>query len=145
MANENTVLSMEGYSTADVKITFNDLELPGITNFELNLEQSKNNNLGMGVNPVSRSRSQKEYSGSLEMDYDTKKRLLENFANTDNVLTSIPPGLLEITLARTDGGFEKISVPFMEFNGDGISGSQGDENLTKSVDIIFAGINQTTI
>lgn len=140
MSNNNTPFQLNGFSYADAKATFNGIELPGCTAFEFLRNQSKANNYGFGKNPVSRSRNNVEYSGSLEMDYDTQK-LLENLSAT-GLLSDVPAGVLIFSLEKADGGKEVITLPFFEFMGDGISGSQGDENLTQSIDVIFGGYSK---
>jgi hypothetical protein len=137
MGQNNTPFVLNGYSYADCKATFNGVDLPGVTSFELNAPQNKANNYGLGQNPISRSRGNKEFSGSMEMDYDTQN-LLAGLSPT-GLLTDIPSGVLVFSLEKDDGGKEIITMPFFEFSGDGLSGSQGDENLTHSIDVIFGG------
>lgn len=135
MGQKNTAFVLNGYSYADGKATFNGVELPGITSFEFNAPQNKSNNYGLGQNPVSRSRNNKEYNGTLEMDYDTQK-LLEGQSPTA-LLTDIPSGVMIFSLERADGGKEIITMGFFEFMADGLSGSQGDDSLTHAIDTIF--------
>jgi len=142
MANNNAAFQLNGFSYADGKATFNGLELPGVTSFEFNPTQSKTNNYGLGKNPVSRSRNNVEYSGSMEMDYDTQK-ILSQLSPT-GLLIDVPVGVMVFTLERADGDKEIITMPFFEFQGDGIGGTQGDENLTQSIDVIFGGYSKET-
>lgn len=142
MANNNTTLALNGYSYADGKAVFDGLELPGVTSFEFTHNQGKVNNYGFGVNPTSRSRNIKEYSGSMTMDYDTMK-ILESLSPT-GLLSDVPTGVMVLTLENANGTTEVMTLNFFEFNGDGLSGSQGDDNLTQSVDIIFAGMSKAT-
>lgn len=142
MSNNNSAFQLNGYSYADGKATFNGIDLPGVTSFEFNPTQTKTNNYGLGKNPVSRSRGAVEYAGSLEMDYDTQK-LLGNLSPT-GLLIDVPVGVMIFTLEREDGGKEIITMPFFEFQGDGISGTQGDENLTQSIDVIYGGYSKET-
>ena len=137
MGQNNTAFNLNGYSYADAKVTFNGIELPGITSFEFSSPQPKSNNYGLGKNPVSRSRGRVEYSGSLEMDYDTQN-LLEGLSPT-GLLKDIPAGVVVMSLEKADGGKETVTMPFFEFASDGLSGSEGDENLTGSIDVIFGG------
>lgn len=142
MGQNNTAFVLNGYSYADGKAEFNGVELPGITSFDFSAPQTKSNNYGLGANPVSRSKGNKEYSGSLEMDYDTQN-LLAGQSPTGK-LVDIPAGIMIFSLERADGGKEIITMPFFEFGGDGLSGSQGDENLTQSIDVIFGGYTKQT-
>jgi hypothetical protein len=137
MGRNNTGFVINGYSYADGKATFNGVELPGVTSFEYAATQGKSNNYGLGQNPVSRSRGNKEFSGSMEIDFDTQNLLARQSAT--GLLTDIPAGVMILSLEKEDGGKEVVTMPFFEFQGDGISGSQGDENLTQSIDIIFGG------
>lgn len=135
MPQNNTGFTLNGYSYADGKATFNGIDLPGVTSFDFNATQQKSNNYGLGANPVSRSRGNREFTGSIEMDYDTQKALSK--ISVTNLIKDLPYGVMIFTLEREDGGKEIITMPFFEFMGDGISGSQGDENLTHSIDVIF--------
>ena len=135
MGAKNTAFAINGYSYADGKATFNGVELPGITSFEFKRDQAKTNNYGFGKFPVSRSRGKVEFTGTLELDWDTQ-RVLENFAPT-KLLADVPVGIMIFSLERPDGGKETITMTAFEFNGDGLSGSEGDENLTGSIDVIF--------
>lgn len=135
MANNNAAFSLNGYSYADAKVIFDGIELPGVTSFDFTVTKTKTNNYGLGSNPVSRSRGKKEYSGSIEMDFDTSK-LLQALSPT-GLLTEVPAGILVMTLSNADDTFETITIGFFEFNGDGITGTEGDENLTQSIDVIF--------
>ena len=142
MARNNTAFVINGYSYADAKCTFNGIELPGVTSFDFQEAQAKTNNYGMGKNAVSRSRGIVEQSGSIEMDYDTEN--LISVLSPDGKLHSIPPGLMVTSLEKFDGGKEVVTLPFFEFKGDGVGGSQGDDNLTNSVDVIFGSMQKTS-
>lgn len=142
MGQNNTAFVLNGYSYADAKLEFNGIDLPGITSFDFAKTQAKTNNYGLGANPVSRSKGNKEYAGSVEMDYDTQN-LLQGVSPT-GLLTDIPSGVMVLSLERADGGKEVVTLGFFEFNGDGISGSQGDENLAQSIDVIFGSYNKAS-
>ena len=139
----NTPFQLNGHSYADAKIIFDGIELPGVTAFDYDVKKTKTNNYGLGENPVSRSRGTNEFSGTMEMDFDTIK-LLRKLSPT-GLITAIPVGLLILTLENSDGSFEVVTVGFFEFGGDGVGGTQGDENFKKSVDIIFGSITFNTI
>lgn len=142
MGQNNTAFVLNGYSYADAKLVFDGVDLPGVTSFEFTKNQAKTNNYGLGANPVSRSKGNKEYAGSMEMDYDTQN-LLQDLSST-GLLTDIPSGVMVLSLERADGGKEIVTMGFFEFSGDGISGSQGDENLTQSIDVIFGSYEKET-
>lgn len=142
MGNENTPFSLNGFSYADAKIEFNGLELPGITSFNFKKTKGKRNNYGLGSNPVSRSKLHNEYEGSLDMDYDTQKILA--VLSPTGLLTEVPAGIMILTLAKEDGGKEIVTVTTCEFENDGITGAQGDENLTESITIMFGTYNKVT-
>lgn len=142
MARNNTAFVINGYSYADAKCSFNDIELPGVTSFDFQEAQVKSNNYGMGKNAVSRSRGIVEQSGSIEMDYDTANLLAP--LSPDGKLQSIPAGLMVLSLEKVDGGKEIVTLPFFEFMGDGVGGSQGDDNLTNSSDAIFGTMQKTS-
>ena len=135
MGAKNTAFSINGYSYADAKAVFNGVELPGITSFDFKRAQGKSNNYGFGQYPVSRSKGKVEYTGSMEIDWDTQRALKP--LSVTGLLADIPAGVLVFSLEKADGGKETITMAMFEFNGDGLSGSEGDENLTGSIDVIF--------
>ena len=135
MGANNTPFSINGYSYADGKATFDGVELPGVTSFEFIIGQGKSNNYGFGKYPVSRSRGKVEFNGSLEMDWDTQRAL--NALSPTGLLLDLPPGIMVFSLERADGGKETITMTAFEFMADGLSGSEGDENLTGSIDVIY--------
>ena len=140
----NTPIQIQGYTFADGRCTFDGLELPGVTAINFPVSQAKTNNPGLGKFPVSRSRGGVDYSGgSMDLDIDTMNIL--RALSPDNLLPSIPMGILIFTLENYDGTKEIWTFNFFEFISDGLEGSQGDENLTKSIDIIFAGMVKTKI
>ena len=143
MGQNNTAFAINGFSYADCKATFNGIELPGVTSFDFKKMKAKSNNYGMGENPVSRSRKNAEYEASMDMDYDTQK-ILSQLSPT-GLLTEIPSGIMILSLAKADGGKEIITLPFFEFQSHGINGSQGDDNLTGSIDCIFGGYQQQSL
>lgn len=135
MGQNNTPFTLNGYSYADAKVTFDGIDLPGVTSFEFKYTQEKVNNYGMGKNPKSRSRKEIAYEGSMDMDYDTQT-LLGALSST-GLLTDIPSGVMILSLVRADGGKEIVTMGFFEFQSGGIGGSTGDDELTISTDIIF--------
>lgn len=140
MGRENTGFTLNGYSYADGKATFNGIELPGVTAFEFKKNVTKVNNYGLGKNPVSRSLGTAEYTGNMEMDFDTQK-LLSGISPT-GLLTEIPAGIMVLSLERADGGKETQKMLFFEFMSDGLGGSQGDDNLKNSGDVIFGSMTK---
>lgn len=140
MGQNNTPFVLNGYSYADAALKFDGIDLPGVTSFEFSAPQAKSNNYGLGSNPISRSKNNKEFTGSMEMDYDTQN-LLQSLSPT-GLMTDIPAGVMILSLEKADGGKEIITMGFFEFSGDGISGSQGDENLTHSIDIIYGSFEK---
>ena len=143
MGQNNTAFQINGYSYADAKLSFDGVDLPGVTAFEFNSTQGKTNNYALGKNPVSRSRGTVEYSGSMDVDRDTM-RILGDTLSPTGLLYDIPAGVMVVSLERPDGGKEIVTLPSFEFMADGIGGSQGDENLTRSIDVIFGGIAKET-
>ena len=69
------------------------------------------------------------------MDWDTQRALKPLSAT--GLLSDIPAGVLIFSLEKAGGGKETITMGTFEFSGDGLSGSEGDENLTGSIDVIF--------
>lgn len=142
MPNNNTPFQLNGYSYADGRATFDGIELPGVTSFEFMSSQGKTNNYGLGKNPVSRSRNNVEFTGSMEMDYDTQN-LLAPLSPT-GLLKDVAAGVMIFSLERADGSKETVTMNNFEFMADGISGTQGDENLVQSIDVIFGSYLKKT-
>ncbi len=129
-------MTLNGYSYADSQVTYNGVDLPGVTAFELTRTQSKSNNYGTGRMPVSRSRGRVENSGSVTMDYATQ-RILTDMSAT-GLLADLPAGVLVISLEASDGSKEVVTVTGIEFMTDSIAGTGGDENIATATDVIFS-------
>jgi hypothetical protein len=140
MGQNNTAFVINGYSYADAKFIFNGIIVPGIKSFSFKVKKTKTNNYGMGENPDSRSRGKKEYEGSLGMTHDSAK-ILKTLSPT-GLLTEIPAGVAILSLVRTDGRKEVITMNFFEWMSDGLEGSEGDEDLQTDNDVIFGSMQK---
>ncbi|MFR9589077.1 MAG: hypothetical protein SNF86_06695 [Rikenellaceae bacterium] len=143
MGRVNTGMTLNGYSYADSQVVYNGVDLPGVTAFELTRTQSKQNNYGTGRMPVSRSRGRVENTGSITMDYATQ-RILTNLSAT-GLLGDLPAGVLVISLEAGDGSKEVVTVTGLEFTTDSIAGTEGDNNIATSTDVIFSTFTKLKI
>jgi len=138
MGQNNTPFQVNGYSYADGRFTFNGIDIAGIKAFNYKVTKTKTNNYGLGENPESRTKGKKEYSGSMDMTPSAEKILIDNFSPS-GLLVDVPAGTAVFSVVREDGGKEVVNMPFFEFQSEGFEGSEGDEDLSTSNDVIFGG------
>lgn len=77
------------------------------------------------------------------MDYATQ-RILTNLSAT-GLLGDLPAGVLVISLEAGDGSKEVVTVTGLEFTTDSIAGTEGDNNIATSTDVIFSTFTKLKI
>jgi hypothetical protein len=108
----------------------------GITNIEWNYKQAKDLNYGAGAYPVSRGYGKKEYSGSIEIYYETLKAI-EQIAPLKDI-TNIPSFDIVVTFAG--GGIipNVVVLKSCEFMEMPFAVSQGDTKISIKIPLSVA-------
>lgn len=129
------------YSWANVKFVVFGVPVTGITKIEYGVKQNKENNYGMGSEPVSRGYGNKEYSAKITIYRDEWQRII-NASPGKNPL-SIPPFDVQVTFGGNGVTPQCDTLQACEFLEDPFSVGQGDTKILIDIPLIPAGIVHT--
>jgi hypothetical protein len=121
-------------------IEFNVLgrQVTGITEFKLNIKQSKSNKYGQGNLPVHRGRGNKMYEGAGIKMYKYEVDAIMALLAPGQDLTDVPPfTLIAIFTAVGDDTLTTLTVPMTEFTEMAFAPKQGDESLEFDLPLII--------
>jgi hypothetical protein len=108
----------------------------GITNIEWNYKQQKDMNYGAGAYPISRGYGKKEYSGSIEIYYETLKAL-EAIAPLKDI-TNIPMFDVVVTFAGNGIVPSVVTLKACEFMEMPFAVTQGDTKISIKIPLSVA-------
>lgn len=129
------------YAYAGIKLVLFGVPVVGITKISYNAKQKKENNYGMGVEPISRGYGNKEYDGSIEMYLDEWKRIIAASPNRDPL--SITPFDIQVLYGTNAIAPDQKDVLRMcEFLENPLDASQGDTKLMVKIPLIIASIER---
>lgn len=128
-----------GFSSLTIGILGN-YDVTGCSAIEYKVEQEKQNNYGIGGNPVSRSAGAKKYSGAITLaDYEIRGILNAD----DDVESLVDVAPFDIVVSSTANGEVTSDVlEQCEFLEDSFSAAVGDTNIEISLPIIIGGIRR---
>ena len=127
------------YNWANIKLVLFGVPVIGITKIDYKLKQKKENQYGMGYEPISRGYGNKEYDGSIEIYQDELKRIIASAPLRD--LMAIPPFTIHVVFESADGGFITEDTLLMcEFTEEGLAASQGETSLKVTLPLIIGKI-----
>lgn len=127
------------YSASNVSVNPFGTPLAGIVSIDYSEEQQKDDNYGLGVEPISRGYGMKKYSASMEVYLDELQAFIA--AAPNKKLTQIPPFDIPITFSGTGVLVSKHVLRAAEFKGNPIAIKSGDTKILVKLDLIIAGIN----
>ena len=129
------------YSWAGIKLVLFGVPVVGITKITYNAKQKKENNYGMGSEPISRGYGNKEYDGSIEMYLDEWKRIISASPNRDPL--SIAPFDIQVLYGNNAIAPDQKDVLRMcEFLENPLDAGQGDTKLMVKIPLIIASIER---
>ena len=123
----------------DIEFLIGTRRVTGITKMSITSEQDKSNEMGQGNEPVHRSRSNKKYSGELELFHYEVMAMLEALPEGKD-LTDVAPFTVSIVFMPTGGDkLKRIDVPMTEFltGGLNIDVKQGDKSIPIKLPLII--------
>lgn len=140
-----TVPLINGVAYAWGNVSFVAFGVPiiGITKIDYNAKQKKENNYGLGVDPVSRGRGNKEYEGSIELYLEEWLQICAAAPTGDPL--DIDPFQVQVVIGGPKVRPAKDVLNAVEFLENPLSTSQGDTSLKVTIPIIFAGLTRTTV
>jgi hypothetical protein len=128
------------YSWANVNLVLFGVPVVGITKIDYKRKQKKENNYGVGSQPVSRGYGNYEYEGSIELYLDEWKRIIAAAPNRDPL--SIAPFDIQVTFSGRGLTAETDVLKSCEFMEDNFTASQGDTKLMVTVPLIIGAIGR---
>jgi len=128
------------YSWSSIQFVLFGVPVAGITSIEYKRKQTKTNNYGAGVEPVSRGYGRREYEGSIEIYLDEWKKIIAAAPNRDPLQIGWfdIPVLYGNSIADATSDILK-SVEFLE---DPFSAKEGDTKLTVKIPLIIGAITR---
>lgn len=126
------------YSWGNIKLVLFGVPVVGITKIDYKKKQVKENQYGLGFEPVSRGYGNIEYEASIEIYVDELRRIKQAAPNRD--LLAIPA--FDIQVLYGGAGVQPATdvLRACEFLEDPLSTSQNDTKIVVSVPLIIAGI-----
>lgn len=129
----------QGYSFTDIRIAMlGNLNIAGIKAVSYDTTRQKQNSHGAQGEPVERTRSQKNYTGSITLTLKEVMRIRE--AAGKQSLTEIPP--FPITVSYANGADPTITdiLEYCEFLGNPTTSSNGDTEIPVELQLVIGGI-----
>lgn len=128
------------YSWANITLVLFGVPVVGITKIEYKRKQKKENNYGVGSQPVSRGYGNYEYEGSIEIYQDEWKRIIAASPSKDPL--TIPPFEIQIVYEGRGIIANKDILKAVEFMEDNFTANQGDTKLMVTVPLIIGLIER---
>lgn len=123
-------------------VLFNSIVI-GITEISYKAKQAKENNYGLGQDPVSRGYGNNEYEGSITMFLDEWKRIIK--ASPRNNPLEIAPNDIQVCFAGSRILPNKDVLKMIEFLENPMDAKQGDTKLLVTIPLIIGGIEREGI
>lgn len=131
------LINGQAYDYSQVVINILGVNLAGVTAINYVTEQPKTNNFGTGTNVVSRGKGAKDSTGSLEISMNDVQALRSVVPSGD--LLDIPAFDIVVSYLHPTG-FVSHTLKNVEFTNDGVEGTQGDTDLTRTFDLVISEV-----
>jgi hypothetical protein len=128
------------YSWANVTINLFGVPVVGITKIDYKSMQKKENNYGIGAQPVSRGYGNYEYEGTIELYVEEWKRIIAASPNRDPL--RIAPFNIQVVYGGSGVAVDKDVLRAVEFMENPLTASQGDTKLLVSIPLIIGAIER---
>jgi len=126
------------YSASNVTVVMYGVAQSGITAINYKATQTKENNYGLGVAPVSRGYGNKTYEASIEMYRDSWQAIVNAAPNKDPL--SIPPAQFQVLYSGDSVNFAQDNLEAAECMEDPLTVASGDTSIKVTIPFIIAGI-----
>lgn len=129
------------YSWSNVKLVLFGVPVSGITKIEYKKKQNKENNYGMGDEPVSRGYGNKEYDAKITVYRDEWQKIINASPSRDPL--SVAPFDIQVTFGGNGVTPQCDTLQACEFLEDPFTVGQGDTKILVELPLIIAGIAHT--
>lgn len=127
------------YSWANITVALFGTPIYGITKINYKESQVKENNYGLGKQPVSRGYGNVEYEGEIEIYYDELVRITTAFGGK---LMDIPWFDMVVVFGGAGVQVNTLILRAVEFKEESLQANQGDTKLLITIPIILAGVER---
>ena len=128
------------YAWGNITVMLFGVPVVGIVSLDYNAKQTKDNNYGAGVEPVSRGYGNKEYEGSIELYTEEWKRIIASSPNRDPL--DIAPFNIEVVFGGLNVTPEKDILRSCEFKENPLASKQGDTKITVTIPLVIGKIER---
>ena len=137
MPNLTPLINGRAYDFAQVVVNILGVPMLGISSITYSEEQVKENNFAAGKFAVSRGHGERNASASFDIQMNDIEALRDAVPNGS--LLDIPA--FDITVTFLNGQKPVThTIKNCEFTTDGVSGSQGDTQLTQTFDLVASNV-----
>lgn len=123
------------YSWSNVKLVLFGVPVIGVTKIEYSVKQKKENNYGMGTNPVSRGYGNKEYEGKITLYREEWQAIINAAPNRSP--EDIEPFDIQVTFSGSRVTPNLDVLRSCEFLEDPFTVGQGDTKIMVEIPIII--------
>lgn len=134
------LINGKAYDAGNVSVILFGTPLTGIISIDYTVKQKKDNNYGLGYEPVSRGYGMKEYTGSIEIYLEVWKGIIAASPNRDPL--QIPPFDIPVTYSGTGVTTNKDVLRAVEFMENPLQTKGGDTKITVKIPLIIGGIDR---
>lgn len=134
----NVLINGVNYSWANVKFVLFGIPVVGITKIEYKKKQKKDNNYGMGTEPVSRGYGNNEYDAKITMYRDEWNRIIKAAPNADPL--QAPFSDIQVVFGGSRVSACTDILQAAEFLEDPFTVGQGDTKIMVDIPLIIGGI-----
>jgi len=134
------VINGTAYAWGNVTLILFGKPVVGITKITYKSKQKKDNNYGLGVDPTSRGRGNKEYEGSITLYLDEWFRIIADSPTGDPL--DIDPFDIPVVFGGSTLTARKDILRYVEFLENPMDTKQGDTNIPVEIPIIIGGIDR---
>lgn len=129
----------QGYSFSDIRISaLGNLNIAGFKAITYTSTWQKQNSHGAQGEPVERTRSQKNYTGSITLTLKEVQRIRE--AAGKRSLVDIPPFPIAVSYANGADPVITDILEYCEFTDDPVTSSNGDTEIPVELPLVIGGI-----
>ena len=128
------------FSWATINFNLFGVPIKGIVSIEYKTKQTKSNNYGAGVEPVSRGYGKKEYDGSIEIYLDEWKKVIAAAPNRDPL--AIGWFDIPVTYGNSIADITTDTLRAVEFLEDPFTAKECDTKLTLKLPLIIGKIER---
>ena len=135
----NVLINGVNYSWSNVKLVLFGVPVVGITSIEYKAKQKKENNYGMGVEPVSRGYGNKEYEGKITLYREEWNAIIAAAPTRDPL--AIPFFDIQVTFSGSRVAPSLDVLRACEFLEDPFTVAQGDTKIMVEIPLVIGSID----